>query len=428
HKYTVDAHCIRAVEAATDFIDAETSMGRRYRRLKDKTLLHLALLIHDLGKGYEEDHSEVGRRIAGDVADLFHMSADDKDTLQWLIHRHLLVNEVAFRHDLNDPEVVHKFAAEVGSIARLELLLIHTVADLQAVGPDVLNDWKMGLIEDLYLRTRRYFETGNLPGENEADLDSKIEQVKESLAEKQLDPSLIEFAKDMPLSLLRQHSTDDLIHEMHQVGEWLTANPGCYCAGAVDPAASAVRYTIVLRQGERRVGVFARITAAFSACGLSIMRANVETVGEDLLWDQFWVNDPELKQRQPELRIEEVCRVVTKAIDDPDSVMPTPRRVWQTQGAKEPSSVLLLPTKVVFDNDTFDHQTILSMFTYDRPSLLSDISGTLSQLDVVIQFAKIDTHLDQIADVFYVTNMDGSPITDPSRQETIRDALVEAVR
>lgn len=428
HKYTVDAHCIRAVEAATDFIDAENAMGRRYRRLKDKGLLHLALLIHDLGKGYEEDHSEVGRRIAGDVADLFHLSADDKDTLQWLIHKHLLVNEVAFRHDLNDPEVVHKFAAEVGSISRLELLLIHTVADLQAVGPDVLNDWKMGLIEDLYLRARRYFETGNLPGENEADLDSKIEQVKESLAEKKLDPSLIEFAKDMPLSLLRQHSTDDLIHEMHQVGEWLTHNPGCYCAGAVDPAASAVRYTIVLRQGERRVGVFARITAAFSACGLSIMRANVETVGEDLLWDQFWVNDPELKQRQPESRIEEVCRVVTKALDDPDSVMPTPRRVWQTQGAKEPSSVLLLPTKVLFDNDTFDHQTILSMFTYDRPSLLSDISGTLSQLDVVIQFAKIDTHLDQIADVFYVTNPDGSPITDSDRQETIRNALVDAVR
>jgi len=68
------------------------------------------------------------------------------------------------------------------------------------------------------------------------------------------------------------------------------------------------------------------------------------------------------------------------------------------------------------------------MFTYDRPSLLSDISGTLSQLDVVIQFAKIDTHLDQIADVFYVTNLDGSPITDSDRQDTIRNALVDAVR
>ncbi|MCC9656383.1 [protein-PII] uridylyltransferase [Rhodopirellula halodulae] len=427
HKYTVDAHCIRAVEAATDFEEAETSMGRRYRRLKDKTLLHLALLIHDLGKGYEEDHSEVGRRIALEVADAFGMSAEDKDTLQWLIHRHLLINEVAFRHDLNDPEVVHKFAVEVGSIARLELLLIHTVADLQAVGPDVLNDWKMGLIEDLYLRARRYFETGNLPGENELDLDSKIEQVGVALGEKDADPSLIQFAREMPLSLLRQHSTEDLIHELHQVGEWLSQNPGCYCTGAVDPAASAVRYTIVLRLGEQRIGIFARITAAFSACGLSIMRANVETVGQDLLWDQFWVNDPELKQREANLRIDEVCQVVSRAIDEPESVMPTPRRVWQTQGAREPSSVLLLPTKIVFDNDTFDHQTILSIFAYDRPALLSSISKTLSDMNVVIQFAKIDTHLDQIADVFYVTNLDETPITDSEQQEQIRTSLVQAI-
>ena len=56
------------------------------------------------------------------------------------------------------------FAAEVGSIRRLELLVVHTYADLVAVGPGVATDWKVNLIEDLYKRTRRYFDSGSLPG------------------------------------------------------------------------------------------------------------------------------------------------------------------------------------------------------------------------------------------------------------------------
>ena len=64
HKYTVDEHCIRAVEEATRFAERNDAVGKSIAALPDKTMLHLALLIHDLGKGFEEDHSEVGRRIA----------------------------------------------------------------------------------------------------------------------------------------------------------------------------------------------------------------------------------------------------------------------------------------------------------------------------------------------------------------------------
>ena len=64
HKYTVDEHCIRAVEFAERLLDDPGPVGRVYRGLKDKHLLHLALLIHDLGKGLLEDHREVGLKIA----------------------------------------------------------------------------------------------------------------------------------------------------------------------------------------------------------------------------------------------------------------------------------------------------------------------------------------------------------------------------
>ncbi len=427
HKFTVDAHCIGAVEAVTDFAEQDSVMGRRYQRIKDKTLLHLALLIHDLGKGYDEDHSEVGFRIAGDVADALGLEPHQKEILQWLIHKHLLMPTVAFRHDLNDPDVVHGFAAEVGSVGRLELMLVHSVADLIAVGPDVLTDWKMNLIEDLYIRTRRYFETGNLPGENDPELDSLREEVISIIQTRGGDQAASDLVADLPLSLLRHRSSEEIAGELIEVGKWLGEEKGCYCAGVVAQDGSEVRYNVVVRQGERRIGTFARITSALYSCGLTIFRASIETVGEDLLWDSIWVNDPDYANAPPPHRIEKVGRVIRDALNHPDAPLPTARKVWKSRDDCEPESVLLLPTKIMFDNDTFDHQTILSLFTYDRPGLLADVTSVLAAHGVSIQFAKIDTHLDQIADVFYITDSSSRPITDQDYQHHIRQAMLEVL-
>ena len=43
-------------------------MGRVAHDIKRKDILHLAVLLHDLGKGQEEDHSLVGERLANEAA------------------------------------------------------------------------------------------------------------------------------------------------------------------------------------------------------------------------------------------------------------------------------------------------------------------------------------------------------------------------
>ena len=98
-------------------------------------MLHLALLIHDLGKGYEEDHSEVGLRIAAQTAVRFEMNSDEAETLKFLVHKHLLMSHLAFRRDTSQPQLVSRFAEEVGTPERLQLLALVSCADLAAVGP-----------------------------------------------------------------------------------------------------------------------------------------------------------------------------------------------------------------------------------------------------------------------------------------------------
>ena len=423
HKYTVDAHSFRAVEAATELQGDKGGMGRRYRRLDDKGLLHLALLIHDIGKGYEEDQCIVGARIARDTAERLMLDPVSAETLEWLVLKHLAVNVVAFRHDLSDPEIVLSFAAEVGSIRRLELLVVHTYADLVAVGPGVATDWKVNLIEDLYKRTRRYFDSGNLPGSpDDPEIDHKRAQVRERFEAAGSNEKYLALLDRLPLSLLSRADPNHLARQIQIVSDH--GGNGAICTSCYDPTFNATRYTVVRREDEHSIGTFARATGALSTSGLAILRAQIETVG-DLAWDDYWIFDPEFPEGEAsEERTEKVCRRVCELLDSPDLPLPKHRQKWSPRNHRETDNVNVLPRKVRFDNETVDRYTILSYFAYDEVGLLYRIASTLADHQVVLHFAKIDTHLDQVADVFYVSEVDGSKILDSKRRAEIRDALL----
>ncbi len=425
HQYTVDEHSLRAVEAATSMAAGDDSMGRRYRRIRDKALLHLALLIHDLGKGYEEDHSVVGERIAGQTAEILSLDSERSERLQWLVRRHLLFNEVAFRHDLNDPTVILRFAKEVATVTRLEMLLVHTVADLTAVGPEVINDWKLGLLEDLYLRTRRYFETGHLPGQGDPQIEHKRHLIHDYLAGTSATGPIINLVNQLPLSIVNQDPIR-VGEELREISRHLAAGNATCCISRFSEPTETVRYQVVTKT-DRRDGLFARLTAAIASGGLEIRRADVETVGSDLLWDCFWVADPQSHGRPPESRIAEVRQRLEQAVNEPDRPSPKPATRWKSAITREMDAVPRVPPRVSFDNETFEGQTILSLFAYDRPGLLSEIAWQLDRSGIRILFAKIDTDLDQVADVFYVVDRDYRPLNDPEVMLELREELMEVL-
>ncbi|MEO1498241.1 MAG: HD domain-containing protein, partial [Planctomycetota bacterium] len=153
HKYTVDEHCLRSVGRAARFAERDDTLGETYRRMPRKELLHLALLIHDLGKGHAEDHSVVGESIARRTAARLRLPEAQADQLALLVRHHLSMSVLAFRRDTNDPEVIADFSELVGNADTLAKLFVLTCADMAAVGPGVLNDWKVGVLSDLFRRT-----------------------------------------------------------------------------------------------------------------------------------------------------------------------------------------------------------------------------------------------------------------------------------
>jgi [protein-PII] uridylyltransferase len=60
----------------------------------------------------------------------------------------------------------------------------------------------------------------------------------------------------------------------------------------------------------------------------------------------------------------------------------------------------------------------------DRPGLLSEITGALSDLSLDIASAHITTFGEKVIDTFYVTDLTGQKVENPARIDGIRARLV----
>jgi [protein-PII] uridylyltransferase len=84
-------------------------------------------------------------------------------------------------------------------------------------------------------------------------------------------------------------------------------------------------------------------------------------------------------------------------------------------------------TEVVVDNRCATRDTVIEVTTRDQLGLLFWLSNALQSLGLQISLAKINTEGTQVADVFYVTDADGSKVTDPERIEAIKSRILSTV-
>ncbi len=420
HKYTVDEHSIRAVQAVTEFMNDPGPLGDAYRSLRDKRTLHLALLLHDMGKGFEEDHSEVGKRIAAEMAEQFCLPRREAETLEFLVHKHLNMSHLAFRRDLNDEQVVVRFAVEVGSPEVLQMLFLLTAADLAAVGPGVLNLWKQELLIDLYRRTMRYL-AGDTPGSGSGPRALALK--RQELRAMVTDESQFAWWDKQLETLPGWYLFGGPLERIYPQLEKLRALPhqDAIAWGRFDAERSAVEYTIGTNE-EIMPGIFHKLTGALSSKGLQILSASIATLADGLVLDRFYVTDNDYATDPPASRLDEVSAALVAALKDTSDKPPTFRKLWQAR-----PKVTASPANVRVDNGTSERFTILEVFAHDRMGLLYTVTRAIFELGLSVHVAKIATYVDQVLDVFYVTDQSGGKITDEGRLEAIRQKLLAAL-
>ena len=148
HLYTVDRHSLQAV---AEINALKRSKGELFTEIQNSEVLYLAALLHDIGKGKQSDHSVLGAEMVRTIGQRLKLTAEECDTLAFLIRYHLYLPENAMRRDFTDREFILQASELIGDIDRLTMLYLLTIADSKATGPSAWSDWKSSLLSELYL-------------------------------------------------------------------------------------------------------------------------------------------------------------------------------------------------------------------------------------------------------------------------------------
>jgi [protein-PII] uridylyltransferase len=437
HKYTVDEHSLLTVRLVEQLGSQDGIFHDVYEAVHRKDILHLAALLHDIGKGLPEDHSEVGKGIARDMAARLQLDQQATRTLEFLVYQHLLMANTAFRRDPYDDKVLLKFARAVGTPEWLRKLLILTAADIAAVGPATLTKWKESLLLELYTRTLPEVSGGSESLEVTQDIKGIAIEVSclwESAGFSSQPPegtsspgSRQSWIEDQlgkfPLRYLSGTPRDRMVAHLQALERIATESPLVESAYIED--LRVCEYTLIARD-QPKPGIMMKVTGALASFGLHVLDAHIMTRSDGIVFDSFFVHDPDFdgppteakRQKVEKAIIQVLCGVVTL-----DQLMQRSHRL----SFERPFPVSPKPAEVQIDNETSDQFTIIDVFADDRQGLLSVITRTLFELGVSIQGARIATKLDQVVDVFYVIGADGGKINDEAAREKIRDTLRQAV-
>ncbi len=427
HHYTVDEHTLQAIETMSE-IERGVHKDRHplataiFPKIINRRALYLAMLLHDTGKGGGDQQVE-GEKSARAACERLGLPKEEVDFVGWLVRHHLVMSDVAQKRDIGDPRTVAQFARTVGTVERLRLLLILTVSDIRAVGPNIWNDWKGQLLRDLYRLTEAALHGGRSDEEGvRMHLAEIAGQAKRELLEAVGDEDGV---LDAWLGALEDGywlNHDAEAREWH-AREVIAARKGRAIPHVAARMREAQGVTEVLVYAGDRPGLFASLAAAISASGADIVGARVHTTKDGAAFDVFSIQTTDLKPfglRDPRALEMLIQRLTRAALED----HPLP-------AAKPPSrrnAAFAIEPWVRIDNDITPDATVIEASGRDRLGLLAELAHVCAEAKVSINSAHIDTYGVRASDVFYVQEAEGGQVASSRRIAALRGKLEAVLR
>ena len=407
HQYTVDQHTLKLIETLDRLVrpdPAYPEAAETLTRLKNPAILYLAALFHDIGKGYDGDHSQTGAQIA----DLYARENDaippeDRALLTWLVAHHLDHSLTAQKKDLTDPDTIAAYAATIPSAEHLDHLYLLTLADISATNPSLWNTWRASLLYDLYQQTRHQLE------HHQDSLHAREHRAREQAkAQLAAAPATIDalwatlpeaYFRGESAAQLAAKSRHLLAHDKNHAASLIQEHPPRLFITSPNPP------DILL----------ARITHYLEQHNHNIHEARLYTTADHRLTLQEYT----LSENPPPAP--ELAHELEQHIADKQPPPPLARRL-----PRERLKHFTTHTRVHIQPEG-DHTT-LELTCKDRHGLLSLISRILLAHHVHISHAKIGTYGEKVEDSFHLTDAQHRPLTDAATLAALKQALLTALQ
>jgi [protein-PII] uridylyltransferase len=421
HYYTADEHTLMVIAAAERLREAKNSFGEVFRKLPRRDTLYLACLLHDIAKPRRiGDHEIIGVEMARTVLKRLRYEDVMEDVL-FLIRNHLIMEQIAFRRNLNDPQTVIDFASRFKNRRQLEYLFVLTYADLNAVNKNVWTDWKGMLLYELYRRGSEI-------------LDKKLTSVQYEEVELLRHQEAVQKVVHELAPVVPQHTTRNHLQELDSPA-YLTAFDAGEIAEHIRQIDSGNRASTIFTQKSNHTEItiiardapfaLSRFCGVLTANDANIFDAQVFTRNDGVIIDKFRVTDFIAKT----ILNASQCTNIHDELNDVLSGTTDIHRLLTRHRMKWKRKVRLLNHNVRTDVEFEDHPkySIIDVYAPDMLGFLYRVTETMSKLGLNISFAKIATRVDGIVDSFYVTDQTGSRIEDLQKRDLVKQDILKTV-
>ncbi|MDI6743761.1 MAG: [protein-PII] uridylyltransferase [Thermodesulfovibrionales bacterium] len=382
HRYTVDEHTMLAIRhlenlTATKYKNLEHLAGIM-KNIKEREILFMALLFHDIGKAAGRYHEDEGYKRLKNIVERFNIDIEKRRRIEFLVRNHILMSVFALKREIEDSEVIAQFADAAGDEESLMALCLMTYADMSAVNPDFWTEWKAYLLKGLYEKTLNH-----LRGIRK-DPAAYIETVLSSCADDDRE-GLSGFLNEMPERYLLS-TPPEKIQEDYRLA----------CGVRKDGFAVAISeksrgITEIAIGALDMPGLFSQIVGVLSSKWLNIVSARLYTGKNGLVIDKIQISNwKELWWNGMEGVIKDGLKGAVTGVGSIE-LHSTPKEV---NGKFD--------VFVELDNETSEESTIVEFFSQDRHGLLYDVSNLMHESGLNIISARVNTESGIAQDIFYV--------------------------
>lgn len=366
HRFTVDRHLWETAANASELV----------HMVARPDLLVLGALLHDLGKGYPGDHTEVGIDLVRRIGPRLGLGDREVEILVLMVEHHLLLPDVAVRRDLSDPATIQLVADAMGDQDVLDLLHGLTVADSKATGPSAWGAWKEELVNDLVSRVTHVFGGGDV-----------------------------------------HEATWTLFPDAETLA--LMATGGHHVRTFED------RIVVVYRDVP---GAFSRIAGVLSLHGLDVLTARAHSDEPQL--GRISMGASEYRVHVPKTGLDwgpvvaDLARAVRGELAIEARLVERARtyRRRRVLQAQRPG-----PPRVIWHDDASSDSTVIEVRCTTKIGILHRITKALAEVGLDIRHATVQTVGLEVIDTFYVRNWSAELITDAAHRVEIEKAVLHAV-
>ena len=425
HIYTVEEHTLRVFENACQFsIPASGNELTAYHDVFTQTpkalILYLAALFHDIAKGRNGDHSELGAEDARDFCLNHNLSSFDANLVSWLVKNHLVMSMTAQHQDINDPMVLKKFAENVGNLTRLHYLYLLTIADIQGTNPKLWDSWRSTLLANLYENTSRYLHHGlDSPVEPKELIQEVKESALQTLGKLGFDTNrCLAFWKELEEDYFLRHSDDEVVRQASAIFSRPTKEEVVVSIHQY----SARGATEIFIYCNDRNYLFAHITSTLSRLGLTVVHARIITSKKGHALDTFLV----LSEAGEPISDTSQCTIVAERLAE---TLRDPHRITLSSSKKLPRKIreLRVPVRTQFEDSPTHSYTTMELKAPDFPGLLVSLGSAFVDCNISIHNARISKLGERVHNIFQLSTLDNQPLNS-QQQQGLEQAISQSLQ